>query len=194
MSSIVIDLETSGLPDKRRSGYGYEYYSPRQIEHYENSRIIEIAYAIIDNKTYILEKCDSLIIPDGFKIENTEFHGITEKMCIEDGVPIEVILNELKDNIEKYNVNNIISHNVKFDANILISECYRYNKSLAKRLYKCNKICTMENGSLFMGTRKWPKLEELYEYIFKKKIKQTHRALSDMDYCLECYVKMKESF
>ena len=194
MSSIIIDLETSGLPDKKRSGYGYEFYSPRLIKHYDNSRIIEIAYAIIDNKKNILKKHSSLIIPDDFKIENTEFHGITEKMCKDEGVPMELLLKELKDDIMKYNVNTIISHNVKFDLNILISECYRYLHTLGKILCKCNKFCTMENGCHIMGVRKWPRLEELYEYIFKKKIKQTHRALSDVEYCLECYIKMKESF
>lgn len=190
MTSLILDIETSGLPEIN----GYEYYSPRLTKYYDKSRIIEIAYTIIDDRTYILEKCDSLIIPDGFNINNTEFHGITDKMCKEEGMPMKLILDELKENIIKYNVNEIISHNVKFDVNILISECYRYNKSLGKILYRCNKICTMENGCIFMGVRKWPKLEELYEYIFKKKIKQKHRALSDMEYCLECYIKMKERF
>jgi len=190
MSSVVIDLETSGLPERDR----YEYYSPRFTKRYDNSRVIEIAYAIIDNEMNVLKKRSSLIIPDGFKIENTEFHGITERMCKDEGVSMELLLEELKEDMIKYNVNKFISHNVKFDSNILISECYRYNKLLGNILYKCNRICTMENGCLVMGVRKWPRLEELYEYIFKKKIKQTHRALSDMEYCLECYVKMKEMF
>jgi DNA polymerase III epsilon subunit-like protein len=190
MISLILDIETTGIPERN----GYCYYSPKLLKYYDNSRIIEIAYVIISNEMKILEKKSSLIIPDNFEIENSKIHGITKKMCIEEGNTMENILKELRLNIKKYNVNQIISHNVKFDTNILISECYRYNKLLAKKLLKCNKICTMENGQIFMKQRKWPKLEELYKYIFKKEIKQTHRALSDMEYCMECYIEMKKQF
>ena len=190
MSSLILDIETTGFPERN----GYCYYSPKLVKYYDTSRIIEIAYAIIDTEMNVLEKTSSLVIPDNFEIENSKFHGITKKMCIDEGNTMELILNELKENIKKHNVNQIISHNVKFDFNILVSECYRYNKSLGKKLLKCNKICTMENGQIFMGKRKWPKLVELYKYIFNKEINQTHRALSDMEYCMECYIEMKKHF
>lgn len=190
MSSLILDIETTGFPERN----GYCYYSPKLVKHYDNSRIIEIAYAIIDDEMNVLIKVSSLVIPDNFEIENTEFHGITKKMCIDDGKTIELVLKELRDNVKKYNVNQIISHNVKFDFNILVSECYRYNKKLGKKLLKCNRICTMENGQIFMRKRKWPKLVELYKYIFNKEINQTHRALSDMEYCMECYIEMKKHF
>lgn len=187
MNSLILDTETSGLPIRNR----YKYYNPKLIKYYKNSRIIEIAYNIIDNNGNVLSNYNTLIIPDNFEITNSEFHGITNEMCINKGKTIEKTLMRINDDVDKYNVKNIVSHNIEFDINILLSECYRCNSLLTNKLLKCNTYCTMLNGQEYMNVYKWPKLEQLYEYLFNKKINQEHRAKSDMEYCMECYIKMK---
>ena len=186
MNSLIFDTETSGLPKRN----GYKYYDPKLIKYYKKSRVIEIAYNIIDDKGNILSSYSELVIPDNFEITNTRFHGITTKMCIDGGKSIDTILKKISNDIDKFNINNIISHNIEFDINILLAECYRYNSPLAKKLIDCNWYCTMLKGKEYMNVYKWPKLSELYEYLFKKKIKQEHRAKSDMEYCMKCYIEM----
>ena len=65
-----------------------------QLDKYNGARMIQICWAIYcDNK---LEKlCDYYIRPNGFKIENTHIHGITEEQCYKQGHNINQVLTEL---------------------------------------------------------------------------------------------------
>ena len=186
MTSLVFDLETSGLPIRNSS----KYYHPRKFKYYDNSRVIEIAYNIIDEDGNIISEYNSLIIPEGFDITNSEFHGLTTEECKKDGKYIKNVLLHIENDMLKYGVVRVISHNIGFDLNILLSECYRCNSTLIKKLLSCKKVCTMLEGQEYMKVGKWPRLEELYKFLFKEDINQEHRAKSDVDYCTKCYIKM----
>jgi DNA polymerase III epsilon subunit-like protein len=192
MSTLIIDIETSGLP--KRKGYGQGNYDPKLIKYYENARIIELAYNIIDDENNILHSFDSLIIPDGFDITNTQFHGITSEECNMSGKLMTDVFEIISNDINKYNVKIIVSHNIAFDVNILLSECYRYNNLLSKKIINCKKICTMLIGQKCMNLSKWPKLTHLYKYFYGNLPKQEHRAKSDMEYCMKCYIKIKMNY
>ena len=192
---LVLDLETSGLPKRR--GFN-KYYSPKKIEYYNDSRIIELAYIIyyIDyldtNNSKNIKKYNSLIIPCGFSINNTQFHGLNDSICKTYGKNMIDVLNNLLLDISKYNISSIISHNINFDINILLSECYRNNDiKLYNKIKKHTMECTMEMGQYYMRSFKSPKLTELYKFLFNKKLEQKHRALNDAENCLECYLKFQ---
>ena len=187
-NNLFLDIETSGLP--QQLGYN-KYYPPHELLRYNSSRIIELGYIIADDYGTVLKKYESLVIPDNFTITNSRFHGITDKMCKEKGLTmIQNLKNMLKDML-KYNVNKIVSHNINFDINILLSECVRKNNNkLLLEINECKLECTMYLGQKYMNYYKSPKLIELYEYLFKKKFNQKHRALDDVNACMECYYKM----
>ena len=63
---------------------------------------------------------------------------------------------------------------------------------LAQKITNMEQDCTMEMGKLFMNVSKSPKLIELYEHLFKKKLDQKHRALDDAQACQQCFYKMLE--
>lgn len=189
MNRVVLDLETNGLPQTQ--GWG-NYYYPKESKWYDTSRVVQIGYIVIDKDHKVVKKVCNLIKPDGFTIENAHIHGITYENAVDKGIPIVDALKELEKDFQ--DCSHIISHNVKFDYNVLLSECYRYNMTTLCTLLEGKKtFCTMEIGRIHMGVRKYPKLTEMYERFFPNdKWEQIHDALDDCEHCLKCYIKIQE--
>ena len=187
--TMFLDTETNGLPELR--GWGI-YHEPMFLSYYDNSRIIELAYIIYNDDKTISKSVNYIIRPDGFVINNSEIHGITTDDAREYGIDIQEVFEEFESDLNDINV--IIGHNIKFDLHIILSECYRYNNiSLVKKINKIDKKCTMELGKIYMKSQKFPKLIELYHYLFNKSIDQEHRALTDTRICADCYYRMKQN-
>ncbi len=189
MTTLIFDLETSGLP----ATYGFsKYYDPSKLIFYDSSRIVELAYQLYESKNLIKEY-SQIIKPVGFKISNERFHGISHKKALDEGENILDVLEQLTNDIESKNSLTIVSHNLAFDYNILLSECHRNkHQKLNDLLSKANKYCTMKGGKQLIQTRKHPKLTELYKYLFDEPINQEHRALSDTQICAKCYFAMPQ--
>lgn len=187
--TLFFDTETTGLPETRSWG---NYYEPMFVGYYDNSRMIELAYVICDADKQIIKSVNYIICPNGFVINNSDFHGITMEDANEIGIDVVDVLQEFKSDIE--GVDMIVGHNINFDLHIIMSECYRTNNDdlvkLAMKLKALDKTCTMEVGKAYMRGQKYPKLVELYSYLFDKPIVQDHRALSDTRICKDCYYKM----
>lgn len=186
MSKIAfLDLETSGLPV--RKGFN-RYHDPKESIFYDPSRIIEVGLVICQGG-HILTKESFLIKPDDFTITNSHIHGISQQEAELSGLPIREALEKVSHLLG--DVSKIVCHNKGFDINILLSECYRYQyNNLAQTISNLEQDCTMELGKLYMKVSKSPKLIELYEYLFSKKLEQKHRALDDAEACQECFYKM----
>ena len=187
MHLICIDTETTGLPT-RKGGFD-EYYHYSETSNYDSSRIIEIGYAIFNSHGRIIKKVNHLIKPVNIEIKNSHIHGITQKEAEDKGIKMYDALIELENDLK--HVDTIVAHNLLFDYNIILSECHRLNLiNLINKIESLNKSCTMRLGRKLIG--KMPKLSVLYQFLFQKEIVQEHRALSDVLYCLECYIKMME--
>lgn len=184
-SIIFLDTETTGLPIME--GYN-KYYDPKEIKYYKNSRIIELGYVITKEET----KLQYSTLVKTKVIKNTDVHGITSEMTRKHGKPIETVLDDLLLHINTHNVDTIVCHNAPFDISVLLSECYRAEKEfLAKKLKTLNVICTMETAKTVLTLYKNPKLNDLYELLFKEKHNQDHRALNDAIMCQKCFFKLK---
>lgn len=183
---MIIDVETTGFPTRK----GYDlYYDPKETENYDTSRVIEIAYAVCTYNGNIIKKYNELVFPDGFKIENSHIHGITQDQATDNGKPMKDVLAQLSQDLDE--VGTIVSHNLKFDDNIIQSECHRLGLAdIADKMDKKNKECTMQIGKGYMHSDKSPKLTELYRHLFNDDVVQEHRAMSDVFICLECYFEM----
>jgi DNA polymerase-3 subunit alpha len=184
---MVFDTETSGLPD--RKGFN-KYYEPNDTYHYDKCRLVQLGYIIIDSNGNEIKRYSKIITPVGFKITNDKYHGISHEKACTGGISIMQVIKEFRKDLGRCKM--IIAHNLAFDYNILLSECYRNNfLATAERLKKITQFCTMENGRKFMNTRKSPKLTELFTYLYPNdEWLQIHNALDDTEHCLKCYKKL----
>lgn len=180
---FIFDTETTGLP------YTNDYTN---LEKYNNSRLIQFSGILYDFSKYMLiEEFDIYIKPDEFKINNSHIHNITDEIANKKGIPIKQFFKILK-KILKYKPLKIVGHNVDFDNNIIKSELYRYKKEkLLKKFSELDNFCTMKkcvNITKIKSSRgyKYPKLCELYKYIFGHEPKKLHNSLYDARYTLEC--------
>lgn len=182
---LIFDTETTGFPIKK----DYNYPNPNDLEMYDPSRIIELAYIIVDQEYNIISTFQSLVKID-FPVYNTDIHGI-ENIELEGGIEMPKILDEVKKDFEK--VDMIVAHNIEFDYNILLSECYRYGNMELYNIIKYKKrYCTMKKfrWDKKYNAVKYPKLIELYRYFYGKDFEGAHRALNDCYACLQCFQKM----
>ena len=197
---LVVDLETTGLPCKKRFN-GREIYDDYKInESYNSSRIVSIAWYYddnFDNKKINYDKINEYIRKpiDFDNIPTTHIHGISYEQAISEGLELhDIVYNKnLHNNI--INSDIIIGHNCLFDINILLNELYRnsfmdtfnyFEQLLLNKHYFCTaetgrEICKVMNISKKSTYKyKMPKLSELYYHYFKENPKNSHNASDDV--------------
>lgn len=186
---FVFDTETSGLPirsKKRKLNYA-------NLNNYENARIVSISYLILDNNNNIVEKNTYYIKPDNFEVskKSQEIHGLTPEYLNDNGININELFLKLNELFKNYNIDEIISHNIDFDINILKSELFRYNKNkLLELIENIPTYCTMLEAQKKMNVSKWPKLSEAYKYFYNENIINAHDAEYDTLHCYKVYIKL----
>ena len=184
MYTMVIDTETTGLPEKNSNNV---FYNPDNLSKYENSRLVEIGYIILCGDR-VCKTFQTIVRYDSIHIANSDIHGITTEFAIENGVNIITVLKTLEKDLEK--VERIVAHNADFDLKILLSEAYRYSmKSLVNKLKSVDVFCTCKNGMTKLNLQKHPKLIELCT-IFNITNYAMHTALGDCIACSQCYLKL----
>lgn len=186
--ALIFDTETTGLPLK---DINRRFYSFRDTDKYDNARIVSIAFVIDGEEHYFVVK------PDGFYINNSEFHGITQEIAERDGVPMSRIVTFLKERIEK--IHTIVGHNLEFDYMILMSELYRLKElDLIEKIKKLGRFCTMRETTNLcklqskssLSPYKFPKLQELHRFLFDREFEGAHHALNDARATYQCYIKL----
>lgn len=191
IKNIIFDLETTGFP-QRMAGYD-NYYHPSKTKYYNSSRIVSISMIIEHNSDKDNTIIDFIIKPDGYSIDNSQFHGITNEIANEKGIS----MNDMLDNIAEYFESNplLIAHNIIFDYNILLSECHRLNKTeLINNITKCKAYCTMKKSKNLLKLNKYPKLSELYTLICNKELDSSklHTSEYDTQLCYDIYCSLME--
>jgi len=177
--SIILDVETNGLPRSQTNQNAYQ-----------GLHVIELAYLHMETKI----EFSSLICHDDADMvdvsNTTRFHGITKDLIDTKGRHAMQVLNEFYDFLVTHDIHTIIGHNVEFDIHFLISESVFYNhENLTCRLQNMKSICTMKDSRVtkYMQSSKWPRLEEVYMKIFHVRPTKTHRALQDCYLVREVY-------
>jgi DNA polymerase III epsilon subunit-like protein len=187
---IVIDTETTGLPAETRYG---GLYVPTNYSKYNSSRVIEIGYFIYSKEGDFITKQNMLIMPDGFRIENTAIHGIKHEVAEREGIPLQIALAQLEEDLKT--CDTIVAHNLQFDFNVILAECFRIlanganttAKSVINRMDKLKRVCTMQLGMQKLHRERRIKLSHLYEELTDNEWNQQHRAEDDARVCAECY-------
>jgi DNA polymerase III epsilon subunit-like protein len=183
MNYLFFDTETTGLPRNYKAHYTDTSNWPR---------IVQLAWLLADSNGTILKESDFIIKVD-FPIpeEASRVHGITNAVAEAKGVIISEVLNSFLTDLN--NSDKLICHNVSFDLTILQSELFR--NQLTHKI-ETPTFCTMKKSTDFCQLPgpygfKWPKLEELYNTCFGKKLTNAHNAMADVRATYEVFYHLK---
>lgn len=188
MKIIVFDLETTGLPIQTEDK---KYHNYEDIQFYDSSRIVSICWNIYD-ETGEMVSCNYHIIKNkDFDIDNdsyaTQINGITKEKSKNYGKDINKILEDFSNDCK--HANQLIAHNIQFDYNIILSECFRYGLTeCILNIKAVEKFCTKINSYYLIG--RYLKLVELYDYFNNKTFEGQHNALKDVEACANCYFNL----
>ena len=192
MYNLFLDLETNGLPEFPSFGKFYDY---KDLNRYNNSRILSICIYLIDENEKVIDKMYHILKANDFEVKNEQIHGITQQLVLKEGVEWITLIDRIESLFKKSKL--LIGHNIDFDRYVLSSELYRKGyKSLAELIFNQPTFCTMKNGKSVtkinngFADYKYPKLSELYTYLFKEQIQGAHNAEYDVINCAKCYYKM----
>jgi DNA polymerase-3 subunit alpha len=177
--SIIIDIETTGLPIR---GLEADEYN---IDSFDTSRIVQISFMICDDTLCTIDQQTFIVKPNDFYIRKSEYHKITNEIGIKNGYNIDIILKILSNYLK--HVSHIIAHNIEFDIQIIRSECYRYKlHDILNEIDIKYKKCTMEKTKNIVKSKnrgnriKKPNLGELYSYATGQPILEQHDAKYDV--------------
>lgn len=196
MKYLYLDCETNGLPANYKAPFTNVSNWPHAVQITfqlkENGKLIQHSNNIIKPRTNMIW-CEETA---------KKFHGISRAIAERDGRDILEVLTELRDCIS--NVDVVIAHNIAFDKTILLAEAQRLylEKRIAepgdKWLWPSNvaSLCTMESTTDIVkmppfknGKWKWPRLEELHNFLFETNF---DKPLHDSNNDVECLVKCHE--
>ena len=189
---LVFDIETTGLIKCKKFNV---YPDFKDNKEYDNARIVQIAWVLLDKKYNTIDKKNYIIRRDGFDIPNTSFHGITNVISDIKGTKFEIVMMDFADALARADM--IIAHNILFDYNVLVNHMYRYDLQYVHSLFiKKQKFCTSQKSAELLKLRmpfyasyfKYPSLQELYSYYFKQKIVGAHNAEIDASATTKCFV------
>ena len=195
MKVLVFDTETTGLiPKKSKTLADWPH-------------IVQLSCIFID-----LDKLDEMYV-DNFIINpevdipkvTSDIHGITNEIAKRDGIAIRDVLLRLTAWLDEADV--LVAHNLSFDKRIIEKELERLDYPNYFNVKKHEVYDTMKEGKnicniVVMNKRghgfiKYPKLIELYNYLFKPKedcieLTNAHNAIYDVLMTLRCYIEMNK--
>lgn len=148
-----------------------------------------IAYAEFN----VIVKPNGRLIADGAQ----RVHNISAELAEKTGVDEESMLCVFLDLME--NADCLVAHNFEFDSNIMASSMY--NNGFEDEAYDfkgdMGYFCTMKESTDLCKLPgkfgwKWPKLSELYWFLFGEKMVGAHDAMFDIKATMRCYYELKK--
>lgn len=187
---LFMDTETNGLPKN--------YKAP--ASDFNNwPEVLQIAFELYDAKGYLRESRQLLI---DHKLERLDagaqsVHGITLDDIRHKGIELEKAVRYFYR--IKAHADFIVCHNYDFDSRVWSSNIQRssYEPTEAERTPCLQSICTMKSTTNVCKIKgkyglKWPKLEELHEFLFGEKFDGAHEALADVKATARCFFELKK--
>ena len=166
------------------------------IETDGNDHILQVSYNIYDIDNLLLEQ-KNIYIYDG--IHSTPFYPtISSEDIIQYGLTPENASNIICNDIN--NVRIVIGHNVKgFDLVKIKVLLASFNLEIKPTIIihdtmlESTDILKLRHPKGY-GRYKYPKLIELYQFLFKKDFDNQHNAIDDVNATFDCYKKLCEDY
>jgi DNA polymerase III epsilon subunit-like protein len=188
MMHLIMDTESTGLPKNWKAPLSDSNNWPRLVQ------LSWIMSNGLDRQEF-----NFIIKPNGFIIpaEASAIHGISQEQAEREGVDLAFALAIFRACVNV--ADKIVAHNISFDRAIVGAEYYRMGlgQSFEKRLEDKELFCTMLKSTELVGItgahagqKKWPKLIELYQHLFKETFDGAHNSLMDTRACERCYFSL----
>lgn len=189
MQIIIFDTETTGLIVKNEPIT-------------KQPHLLQLSWIVVNDnsvetKDYYVKIPLYIEIPDYI----TKINGITREICQDLGMPLCDIMDEFLEDFMKSDY--IVGHNIDFDMNIIDFELNRNNHTSINSMVKSTNsevYCTMKHGTNITKIKrnngyKYPKLIELYQYLFENiDERKLHNAKNDTLLTARCFFKMHKDF
>jgi DNA polymerase III epsilon subunit-like protein len=190
---LFFDTETNGLPTNYKA-------PPTQIDQWPE--IVSLAWEVwtIEGTewTQIASESHKVQPPEGIRwnAEAERIHGISYEQARSEGRPIQSLLDAFQH--ELYRASHVIAHNIAFDKSVVLASMLRHKgttkwctgKSVCTMM-ETVAICKILSTSPYATAAdpyKWPRLQELHHFLFKKEWDgPAHDALSDVQCMRTCY-------
>lgn len=200
MNAVIFDTETNG----KILDWNQPLRNDESISNFP--RITQLAWQKVELETgKVLNEYQSLISPAGWTIptveqqkkrgeKNPSFfidNNMSTERCKEFGKPLREVLPLIISDLQDSEI--VVAHNIKFDMPVIGAEFLRLNFNVGKQLIK---VCTMESTTDLLklpgynGKHKFPKLVELYKYLFGKEMAGNHDAFADVIGCRDCFLEL----
>lgn len=189
MNILFFDTETTGVP--------LNYKAP--VTDLNNwPRLVQLGYITYETDGIEVFKSfeqEYVVRPDGFEISEqvSKIHGVTQEKALTTGEDIKEVLYHFRNLVEWSDL--IVGHNLNFDLNVVGAEYLRLmqtnpfdGKKVFDTMLNSTNLCKLPG---VRGSYKWPKLQELYQFLFHEPLAQTHTALDDIQNTAKCYFEMK---
>jgi DNA polymerase III epsilon subunit-like protein len=183
---LVFDCETTGLPLRRN-------LSVRDVEGWP--RLVQLAWAVYDAWGRREAAECRIVRPDGFLIpaDATRIHGISHDRARAEGAAGGDVLGLFARALDSP-FDAIIAHNLEYDRGVVGAELIR--AELPSRLFERPGLCTMTTTTHLLRLPgpygfKWPKLEELHDFLFESGYEGAHDAARDVEACARCFFELK---
>ena len=163
---LIYDTETTGLPQNNAA----------PIHDLNNwPRLVQLAWQLHDEKGKLLSHGNDIVYPEGYSIpfNAQQIHGISTERAKQEGIPIAEALTSFAQALQQAKA--VVGHNVSFDNKIVGAEFLRLqrpnaiaDKKSIDTAAETKSFCKLSGG--LGGQYKFPKLSELYEILFEKKL------------------------
>ena len=199
MKVLVVDTETTGLPEK---GNPSIFSQKEKWPH-----IIQLSYLLYDTDMNKIISCVDEIIKLDYHIpitsESIKIHGINRTTSHRKGINIHKALLGFYEAFEACDI--VVGHNISFDKRMIMVETNRiHNYQVLSRYWRTKKeYCTMKNSvdlckietTNLSGKKynKYPKLSELHKHLFKTIPNGLHDSMADVLICLRAYIMMEHN-
>lgn len=179
---LVIDTEASGLPQNWSLPFSADNNWPHAVQ---------ISWLIYGPEKQVIKKADHYIRNNGFVIAPSaiDIHGLTPEFLTNNGVGLELVLDELTADIKEYSP-LLIGHFVRLDYYILSAEFFRLGKE--NPLAQIPVFCTMQASEYLHWNRtaRQLHLKELYRSLFNTELQNQHNSLYDAEATAACFFEL----
>lgn len=185
MNIFFMDSETTGLPKNYSGSY-------TDLDNWP--RVMSLGWSLCDSDANIVAQEYRMIKPDGWVVPKEKFwidNGYSTERSMAEGVPLNNVMEEFMADIAHADV--LVAHNLSFDHPIVWAEVIRSGRQPKSGMHK---ICTMKSAVSHAnilgknGRPKWPKLDELYRFVFGHEFIGAHNALADVIACREIFFEL----